>query len=1142
MDWGNLFENSFIPVRMDHVDLLIFQSLLRQISLGRSYLLSFGPKRRHLHLVCWLPRKLHYPQHINRAADLRSRYSTIHHSLPAQSLRRATPFTTSSQILLSRGVAGPDSEQEESLDPASSAPLVTILENASILILYIGPSSAPDIIRLRPMELDSARKPEARAASNDANAPTRPKASPRSTPSNSGRSSFSFRFASEQSESAIPSSEEGSPIRGRTLVRVPTHDNHEPRAMTRLQTGPYIGHLDSSTMRQQILSRGLSSEPEDVDYCYMEPLPFERFRFSLSEELHRTSTFDSSIDLTNFGGHRDTFAVLGLRRMQIPGPELPAAFFEQLVHYLDFEEYLAFRLSCRCWSTGITLARPLMMPPVCQLPTEILEKVYGYLSPVDLNAARHTCRAWMIGSLEERLLTNVLKQGGWWRAAKADMDLHEELNGHRTVDSINEEWLLSKRLATECSLRSDWTGNGISQDLPSLLERRFNRAGIVLASETDFSDLSTGYHPSYTGNTQHGSAFHFTVSVCCKFLLVTDGCLIYIYALRDSIPTSQPHGGHLSPVTTVICPHRVLAVSMDTSSHRFAVAALLEGRVGLVCDIHENTLSSSRRRSTTQAFSTFTSECGPSTYSSASSGEPLATEAASPYKYSTFRASSEDHALARAFAEASLAEVHGARDIRTSWRMNDPLVSPEPGFSQGSPTNAGYIPLESGIRSIYHNLCSAEDPPRSVAICPQRRCVAFGCSAGIELHWIDALTGQDLNRWFPLTVPSEFLYFLPPRPGVDSTKKLRLISSACHPKEKEGLGRRFFPCVSTNAAGQQDMTWDEGLSDPSAWDNMWRGSGWCDHYRAVPISDGWNVLFTDTAQGNLCLGTDAPPGVGATKLIRRFILQGPTEFGETIVPRVYAAGSELRWGVRVVAGYGEAIWLFVVPPDIFFGHQDKKGERQDANALEEPTRIQGVRIGDMPGLVDLAIDASGGSLTIWSLAVNGMAYVWQIAGRNQFVEKRIVLKDGTVTALKDADGDTYMFNQAAVHFDGAAPLRPGPAVDATCLDPSLQPSTHNFLLHSRDHIIDHSGDITMPDADAWKDEGYASGGDDDNDEFMQAGGVFAIHAPPLWGRWSEEDADWVPDYLAQVAGEIEDEGLGVDVLELTRLEVEILCG
>ncbi len=936
--------------------------------------------------------------------------------------------------------------------------------------------------------------------------------------------------------------------------------------MTRLQTGPNVVDIDSATMRQRFLSRDLSDEPDHIDGCYMEPLPYERFRSSLSEELHKVTTFSSSIDLTNFGGHRDTFAILGLRRMQIPAPELPVTFFQRLVDYIDFEEYLAVRLSCHCWSTSITVARPIVMPPVYKLPAEILENVYACLSPVDLNAARHTCRAWMIGSLEERLLTRLLKESGWWRAAKADMDLHEGLTGHRTPDSINEEWLLSKRLATECSLRPDWTGNGLSKRLLSSPVKASAHAGVTLTSKTDFSELSTGYNPSCIGN-QNGSAIHFTVSVCCRFLLVTEGCLIYVYSLRDSTSHLHLHGGHLSPVTTVVCPHRVLAVSMDTSSHRFAVAALLEGRVGLVCDLQENTSFSSRRRSTLQVSSNITQDCRASIYSSVSSGEPLVTEATSHHEYATFRASPSDFTSARAIPETTLPEVHGARDVRTSWLMDDLLVATEPGPSRDpspntdyiplktgirpleSSTNTGYIPLENGIRSIYRNLCSVQDPPRSVAICPQRRCVAFGCSGGIELHWNDALTGQDLNRWFPLTAPSDFLYFLPPRLGVDSAKKLRLISSACHPREKDGLGGRFFPSTDTIAASHHGMTWDEGLSDPSARDNAWRGSGWCDHYRALPISDGWNILFTNPAEGHVSLGTDAPPGAGVTKLTRRFIFTGPSETGNPVVPRVYAAGGELRWGVRVVVGYGEAIWLFVVPPDVFFGHQDKTTEGQDgrdADAVEEPIRIEGVEIGHTPGLVDLAVDTSGGDLTIWSFAVDGMAYVWQIAGRHQSVEERIVLQDGTITAFIDADGDMYMSNtsQAAVHFDGAAPLRLT-SNSTTCLHPSLQPPTHSFFLGLDDRIIDHDGtvdrdgDVNMSNtaADADEDEGYASG-----DELTQTGGSFAIHASPLWGRWSDEDTDWVPDYLAQMGGEVEDEGLGADVLELTRLEVEILCG
>lgn len=895
--------------------------------------------------------------------------------------------------------------------------------------------------------------------------------------------------------------------------------------MARLQIGPNVEDVDSPT-RQRLLSRDLTNEPEDIDGYYIEPLPFERFRYSLSEEIHKAVTFSGSIDLTNFGGHRDTFALLGLRSVQIRGPQLPATFFRRLLHYINFEEYLSLRLSCRFWSASVTLARPLVTPSFYKLPAEILEKMYACLSPVDFNAARHTCKAWMICSLEEGLLTRALKDSGWWRAAEADMDLHRALERHRTRESISEEWLLSKRLTTECSLLPSWTGNGLSSKLSSSSDRQSNQTGVTLTSKNDFLELTAGYNPRGS-NPQHGLVVHFTVSVCHRFVLITEGRLIYIYSLQDGGSSiSHIHGGKISRVTTVICPHRVLAVSMDTSSQRSAVAALLEGRVGLVCDLQQDTPSSSQKRSTPQAFSTVAPDCRASSSSSVSPTELLVRGANPPHDYAMFQASPSEYAFTRAIAEASLPELYSARDIRKPGKIDNPTVSPAHDSCPDSFSNAGYIPLEEGSRSIYHNLCYAKDLPRSVAICPQRRCVAFGCSAGIELHWIDALTGQDLNRWFPLTAPSDFLYFLSPRPGADSGKKLRLLSSASHPK------------VTSPSTSATRYCGEEDISSPSATDYAWRGSGWCDHYRAVPISDGWNVLFTDPVEGNLCLGKDAPRGAGLTELTRRFVFSGPSELGAAVLPRSYGAGRELRWGVRVAVGYGEAIWLFVVPPDVFF---------RDASAVEKPIHIKGAKIGEMQGMVDLAVDSSGGDLTSWSFAVDGMAYVWQIAGSQKPVLERFVLNDGTFTSRKQ----TSKTSPAAVHFDGL-----------TCLHPSLEPSIQTPLLGLHDRVIDHDGDTIMPDASAQddkghasgsdddgdtdmpdasaqEDEGYASGADDEGSEFAQAGGAFAIHAPPLWGRWSEEDTDWVPDYLAQMGGEIEDEGLGVDVLELTRLEVEV---
>jgi hypothetical protein len=115
----------------------------------------------------------------------------------------------------------------------------------------------------------------------------------------------------------------------------------------------------------------------------------------------------------------------------------------------------------------------------------------------------------------------------------------------------------------------------------------------------------------------------------------------------------------------------------------------------------------------------------------------------------------------------------------------------------------------------------------------------------VQFTGVDALTSQELNRWFPLTAPTDFLYFLPPRRGIDSAKKLRLISSAAHPEETNPLSRRFG--IARSSIAYWGMTWE-----PRA--------GQSDHFHAVPLSDGHHVLFIDPATGSLCLGSDAPLG------------------------------------------------------------------------------------------------------------------------------------------------------------------------------------------------------------------------------------------------------------------------------------------
>jgi hypothetical protein len=48
----------------------------------------------------------------------------------------------------------------------------------------------------------------------------------------------------------------------------------------------------------------------------------------------------------------------------------------------------------------------------------------------------------------------------------------------------------------------------------------------------------------------------------------------------------------------------------------------------------------------------------------------------------------------------------------------------------------------------------------------------------------------------------------------------------------------------------------------------------CDRYRAVSLSDGAHLLFTDPETSHLCLGSDAPLG-GPTKLLRKVLCLPP---------------------------------------------------------------------------------------------------------------------------------------------------------------------------------------------------------------------------------------------------------------------------
>ena len=386
---------------------------------------------------------------------------------------------------------------------------------------------------------------------------------------------------------------------------------------------------------------------------------------------------------------------------------------------------------------------------------------------------------------------------------------------------------------------------------------------------------------------------------------------------------------------------------------------------------------------------------------------------------------------------------------------------------------------ETGERSVYRNICTADDPPRSVAICPQRNCVAFGCAAGIELHWVDALTGHDLSRWFPLSSPSDYLYFLPARRGTDSAKKLRLIGSAtallhCIESGMLPIGHASEPSSSPSTDYDRQrgdlgafLENNSASSDtaicirPRAFGGT-RSANWAairqltarsvDHYRAVPLSDGHHILFTDPRTGYLCLGTDAPLG-SVNRLLRKVWFRPPSSTMSSI-PILYAAGLDTRHGVRVVATYASAapsdfgeggtskqvVVFFTVPPDLLLSLSrtaiapPKSGSRvagggaplghSEPTALPDysscevaaggtfseshacPIEMAGQVVDVCTNLTDVALEASP-DMAIWAFSSEGHAKTWAVdKGSNEQIIKTAVHENGSLHLINDKDANT----------------------------------------------------------------------------------------------------------------------------------------
>ncbi|KAI4192496.1 MAG: hypothetical protein LQ348_003135 [Seirophora lacunosa] len=840
-----------------------------------------------------------------------------------------------------------------------------------------------------------------------------------------------------------------------------------------------LDHQAPSTEGQ----RSPSSELADAEQSVKEPQPPERVHTNLFGILASSATFDE-MNLTGFGGHRDTLAMLALQRVR-HSKDLPIEVFSHIAQHLDFQTHKSVRLTCRGWSAAFTYVRPLQFPPVWALPAELLKEIYAYLSPLDLNAARHTCRKWMIASLEHRLLARVLESAGLSGSAKADATLNKRLD-----HPAGGEWRLSKRLATECSLGPGWTGGGFPRSTNALSMTPTEPTGKPFASEErhgtslgissriEFLDLPI---PQQHRHDQPLS-LRFIVSTCGKFLLVLDSTIIWVYCIRDFVspPARYQHGGHIEFLLSIICPHPVHAVSMDTSTDRYTIAALLEGRTGLLIDVPELALMA--RMS------------GPS--SPHSERDTYNVTNAWDLKYSPT-------------ATPSTSQRPGLLPTYTDVYHTSPIAE------TAVTSQPSQLPIQFIPHVMYRNLCSKSAPPLSVAISPHRRCVAFGSSAGIELHWQDAGTGQELSRWMELAGPAEYIRFLPLRAEdeQDIAEKLRLASSRAEPKY-----------------------YHDPITLQEAWDYER-----CKFLRAVPLSDGKHLLYTDPADGELCLGTGLHHPFGDPKPVKEFVLVGPERsfVEKNTWPACYRAGVELDWGARIVAGFGEDIWLFCVPPDFLLDARERDPILNDGvypRGEGSTMVIQGVKIGEMHGLAELAVDASYGDLTIHAFSSSAHAQVYQIERYPpKDVKERYIASDGRVLChngnenlvmkgyhVPETEGSPVKEELPFEYGTRDTAYRRLDGHDLPMDDQQQWPSDDDDegMEEMKDQAV---GDWVHGTGEEEEDEGYASGSATGNKR--------------EWG-WNELavasfDGDDVVDDVGEPPW---------DVMALVRLEVEVLCG
>jgi hypothetical protein len=350
---------------------------------------------------------------------------------------------------------------------------------------------------------------------------------------------------------------------------------------------PHTGSMsfNDPSYDQDLSSRKASTSTVGTDYLRPNAFAFHRDTFARFPHVLHLEDADYYSDYSE-----STNSTSGRRLSTYSGPLVPSDVIPRILQYYSFEDYKAARLVCRQWYKE--LPQP-SFPAVFRMPHELIQQIYNYLSPNDFEAARHTCADWYLASLDRGIQDKMLSQAGCVSAFRADIRQHRMTISRKFPinrlsvpndlgDDVYDDFLLDKelicgkRLATENRLSADWRASCVRGNVQ-------HTSRLALMEEINFSQL---FGKPASGREKRA----FTVSACGRFLLVIHDENISLYALWN---------GELSlkPIVRLSVGAQIQKVSMDTSSGRYSVAALLSGRFGMLWDLASDTVQSRLRGS-----------------------------------------------------------------------------------------------------------------------------------------------------------------------------------------------------------------------------------------------------------------------------------------------------------------------------------------------------------------------------------------------------------------------------------------------------------------------------------------------------------------------------------------------------------------